>query len=109
MDDQTTFLISLTFFFSKPYMCTHPLTLVPTSILCYPQIVADTESFNPNGDDSLVFFELPRDEITQLKKYTAIFKYRLGDEWESGAIVPFEVGTLDGEEEKLEYVSVIVR
>ena len=86
-------------------MCTHPPTLVPISTLCYPQIVADTGFFEAAG---LVFFELPRGEITQLKTYTAIFKFRLGDDWDSGDIATFDVGTRNGVEVTTP-VSVIVR
>ena len=39
------------------------------------------------------FFALPEDEITHLKTYTATFKFRLGNDWDSGAIVPFTVLT----------------
>jgi len=70
--------------------CKHPPTLLPTSIICYPQVVADTSFFEDIG---LVLFALPEDEITQLKTYTAIFKFRLGDDWKSGDIVPFFAGT----------------
>jgi len=64
--------------------------------------VANTDDFVPEG---VVFFELPEDEITQLKTYTTIFKFRLGDSWESGNIVPFTV-FVDGVPE---VVNVIVR
>jgi hypothetical protein len=50
--------------------------------------VVDTSDFE---DDGTVFFDLPEDGVELLKKYTATFKFRLGDEWESGAIVPFSL------------------
>lgn len=65
--------------------------------------VANTDFFVSEG---VVFFELPEDEITQLKTYTATFKFRLGDSWESGNIVPFTV-FVDGVAP--ETVNVIVR
>ena len=52
--------------------------------------MADTSSFEDTG---LVSFALPEDEIMQLKTYTAIFKFRLGDDWSSGDIVPFFAST----------------
>ncbi len=48
----------------------------------------DTSDFD---DDGSVFFDLPVDGVELLKKYTATFKFRLGDEWESGDIVPFSL------------------
>ena len=54
------------------------------------RVVADTEGFEGEG---IVVFGLPTDEIKLLKKYTAIFKFRLSKDWNSGDIVPFAVGT----------------
>lgn len=66
------------------------------------RVVADTSAFE---EDGLVFFELPEDEITRLKTYTATFKFRLGDSWDSGNIVPFTVFV----DNVPEVVNVIVR
>lgn len=55
--------------------------------------------------DSEVYFLLPADEITQLKTYTATYKFRLGDDWVSGDIVPFTVYT----DNDNDVVNVIVR
>jgi hypothetical protein len=54
--------------------------------------VADTSDFEESGG---VFFELPEDGITQLKRFTATFKFRLGDEYDSGDIVSFVAGTFE--------------
>ena len=63
----------------------------------------DTSDFDDNGD---VFFELPEDGIELLKKYTATFKFRLGDDWVSGETVPF---TLYNDLGADSVVNVIVR
>lgn len=83
----------------------HPLTLLPlpTFLHFIIRVVADTSDFE---EDGLVFFELPEDDITELKTYTATYKFRLGDGWESGNIVPF---TLYNDVEGYSLVNVIVR
>ena len=66
--------------------------------------MADTGRFAADG---LVYFDLPNEEITQLKTYTATYKFRLGDSWVDGEIVPF---TLYNEfDDEYSLLEVIVR
>jgi hypothetical protein len=66
------------------------------------RLVADTVDFEERG---LVFLEVPEDGLTELKKYTGSFKFRLGDGWNSGDLVFFEAFTTG----TTNFVSVIVR
>jgi hypothetical protein len=66
------------------------------------RLVANTSDFEDNG---LVFFEVPEDGLTELKKYTGSFKFRLGDGWKSGDLVFFKAFTTG----TTNFVRVIVR
>jgi hypothetical protein len=81
-------------------MRTHPPTLLPLPTFNHfiNRVVADTDDFVVAANDpfvagGIVYFELPADGITALKVYTATFKFRLGNDWQSGDIVPFTLLT----------------
>lgn len=81
----------------------HQHSSLPLPLFYLPdRIVADTSDF---VDDALIVFDVPAADITPLKTYTFTIKYRLGDDWDSGNIVPIWVSFLD----LIEVLNVVVR